>query len=98
MKETFKRYLESSYDAKEAKELIEGYSRLECYISGDLDETILSEDTVQKLRKEIYMDVSLSPLDKRIFPEVLKNFYSFTHEQELAAPHHLTKGQGNGHE
>jgi hypothetical protein len=97
MKETFKSYLESSCDAKEAKQLIEGYSRLECYIGGGLDETILSEDAVQNLRKEIYMDVSLSPLDKRIFPEVLKTFYTYTHQEELATPQRLTKGQSAKH-
>jgi hypothetical protein len=96
MKETFKQYLESSCDGKEVKQLLEGYSRLESYIEGTLDEAVASEDRVQKLRKEIYMDVGLSPLDKRVFPEVLKSYYTFVYQKDLSTPQRLTKGQSNG--
>lgn len=93
MKETYKSYLDKECDAKEVKQLLEGYSRLECYIGGSLDETVVSEDAVQNLRKEIYMDAGLSPLDKRIFPEVLKSYYAFVNQEELTNPKRMTKGQ-----
>lgn len=95
MKETFESYLQSLSNGAELKQLLEGCSRLERYIDGKLIDLANTEKAIQDLRKSIYMDAGLSPLDKRIFPELLKRYYTYITQEELSTPSRLTKGQSS---
>lgn len=97
MKKTYEKYLNDYKAAREVQQLLKGYSSLENYYEIELSSIVTDQKELQLLRTEIYMDTSLNPLEKRIYPEVIKSYYSYITDEELPVHKSLTKGQSANH-
>lgn len=94
-KEAFKNFLMESYSAKEVDNLITSAERLESIYNDTLESISSTEENSQKLRMSIYLDYSLTPSDKKRFPDVIKLYYQFTNSKLLPPLDFKTKGQRN---
>lgn len=97
MKKSFKNYLYNYKAEREAQQLLKGYEALESYYEIELNKIIDDQKELQLLRTEIYMDTSLTPKERRVFPEVIKSYYTYMTDEELPEHKGLTKGQSTKH-
>ncbi len=97
MKKTFKKYLDNYKAEREVQQLLKAYDELESYYEIELNEIIDNQKELQLLRTEIYMDTTLTPKERRVFPEVIKSYYTYVTEDELPVHKGLTKGQSTKH-
>lgn len=97
MKKSFKNYLDNYKAEREVQQLLKGYEELESYYEIELNKIIGDQKELQLLRTEIYMDTSLTPRKRRVFPEVIKSYYTYVTDEELPEHKSLTKGQSAKH-
>ncbi|MCT4620031.1 MAG: hypothetical protein N4A62_11655 [Marinisporobacter sp.] len=71
--------------------LIAASEKLESTYKIDLNEIISTEEKAQKLRITIYFDHELTPLDRKLYPDVIKSYFEFVHNTTLPRLNFKTK-------
>ncbi|MCT4595267.1 MAG: hypothetical protein N4A57_13540 [Anaeromicrobium sp.] len=91
--EGYRDYLIKDKGRDEVDKIMEVLGKLEAEYKIALDEMVKREEEVQRLRTTIYFDTDLTPRDKRMYPEVLKSYYTFATGKELPPMRFKKKGQ-----
>ncbi|QZY53677.1 hypothetical protein [Crassaminicella profunda] len=90
-KESFKSFLMTSNQSQNIDTLIAASERLESSYEIDLDEIVSTETKAQKLRISVYFDHELTPLDRKLYPDVIKSYFQFIHNATLPPLNFKTK-------